>query len=143
MGVYVWGTGCGASELIERGFSREDITAFVESNPDAAAFLGRPVLMPEQVPVSDCDLMIVTTRHVEEIAEQCAGLGIPAEWCLYLKDSVALCDRNDASRDAAYRVLGTELTEKLLQRYHVIPTPGQLRDSENEQESDYVRMATL
>ena len=26
MGVYVWGTGCGASELMERAFSREDIT---------------------------------------------------------------------------------------------------------------------
>ena len=52
MGVYVWGTGCGASELMERGFSREDITAFVESKPDSAAFLGRPVVPPEQVPVS-------------------------------------------------------------------------------------------
>ena len=52
MDVYVWGTGCGASELMERGFSREAITAFVESNPDAAAFLGRPVVPPEQVPVS-------------------------------------------------------------------------------------------
>ena len=52
MGVYVWGTGCGASELMARGFSRECITAFVESNPDAAAFLGRPVVPPEQVPVS-------------------------------------------------------------------------------------------
>ena len=52
MGVYVWGTGCGASELMERGFSREAITAFVESKPDSADFLGRPVLPPEQVPVS-------------------------------------------------------------------------------------------
>ena len=51
MGVYVWGTGCGASELMERGFSREDITAFVESKPDSADFLGSPV-PPEQVPVS-------------------------------------------------------------------------------------------
>ena len=51
MGVYVWGTGCGASELMECGFSWEGITAFVESNPDAAAFLGRPV-PPEQVSVS-------------------------------------------------------------------------------------------
>lgn len=52
MGVYVWGTGCGASELVGRGFSREDITAFVDSNPDAAAFLGRPVLKPGFFPDS-------------------------------------------------------------------------------------------
>lgn len=92
MGVYVWGTGCGASELMERGFPREGITAFVESNPDSAEFLGRPVLSPEMVSASDCDLMIVTTRHVGEIAGQCARLGIPAERCLYLKNSVTLCD---------------------------------------------------
>ena len=73
MGVYVWGTGCGATELIERGLSREGITAFVESNPDSAEFLGRPVLPPEQVPVSDCDLMIVTTRYEAEI-----GARLPA-----------------------------------------------------------------
>ena len=76
MGIYVWGTGCGATELIERGLSRENITAFVESNPDAAAFLGRPVLPPEQVPVSDCDLMVVTTRHVGEIGERLPAVPI-------------------------------------------------------------------
>lgn len=146
MDVYVWGTGCGASELMERGFSREAITAFVESNPDAAAFLGRPVVPPEGVPASDCDLMIVTTRHVEEIAGQCAGLGIPAERCLYLKNSVSLCDRNNASCHTAYNVLGKELAEKLLTQHHIIPTPGHLRDTsltKNEQENDYVRMGTL
>ena len=29
MGIYVWGTGCGASELIESGLEVEKITAFV------------------------------------------------------------------------------------------------------------------
>lgn len=146
MGVYVWGTGCGASELMERGLSRASITAFVDSDPDAAEFLGRPVLPPEKLPVSDCDLMIVTTRHVEEIAGQCAGLGIPAEQCLYLKNSVTLCDRNDASRDTVSSVLGKELAEKLLTPHHITPTPGQLRDArltEQERENDYVRMGTL
>lgn len=33
MGIYVWGTGCGASELIERGMSLDRITAFVDSFP--------------------------------------------------------------------------------------------------------------
>lgn len=146
MGIYVWGTGCGTSELIERGFSREGITAFVESNPDSGSFLGRPVLPPEKVPVSDCDLMIVTTRHVGEIAAQCAGLGIPAERCLYLKNSVSLCDKNDASRHTACCVLGKELAEKLLTSHHIVPTPGQLRNTRlvaQERENDYVRMATL
>ena len=37
MGIYVWGTGCGASELIERGMELEQITAFVDSFPMNAA----------------------------------------------------------------------------------------------------------
>ena len=113
MGIYVWGTGCGASELIERGLAPDRIAAFVESCPDAPVFLGRPVLTPEEVDVSDCDLMIVTTRHVEPIAGKCANLGIPADRCLYLKNSVSLRDRNAVSRDAVLGGLGGELAEKL------------------------------
>ncbi|MDO5544568.1 MAG: TylF/MycF/NovP-related O-methyltransferase [Eubacteriales bacterium] len=146
MGIYVWGTGCGASELIEKGLSPEKITAFVESKPDSANFLGCPVLPPEEVPVSDCELMIVTTRHAEEIAQKCEKLGIPAQRCLFLKNCVSLSDRNAASRNTAYHLLGKELAETLLPRQHIIPTPGQLRDtrlSAQEQENDYVRLATL
>ena len=33
MGIYIWGTGCGASEIIERGMELEKITAFVDSFP--------------------------------------------------------------------------------------------------------------
>ena len=33
MGIYVWGTGCGASELIEAGLEKEKIAAFVDSFP--------------------------------------------------------------------------------------------------------------
>lgn len=146
MEIYVWGTGCGASELIERGLAPEKIAAFVESRPDSSEFLGRPVLPPEEVPAANCDLMIVTTRHVEDVAGKCAELGIPAERCLYLKNSVSFCDRNAVSRDAALCSLGQEQAEKLMTHYHIVPVPGQLRDarlSAAEQENDYVRMGTL
>ena len=146
MGIYVWGTGCGASELIDRGVTPERIAAFVECKPVSADFLSRPVLTPEAVPVPDCDLMIVTTRHVEDITEKCADLGIPAERCLFLKNSVSLRDRNDASRDTADQVLGEALAETLLTPHHIVPTPGQLRDTRltgQERENDYVRMGTL
>ena len=33
MGIYVWGTGCGASELLEQGFDLERVEAFVDSFP--------------------------------------------------------------------------------------------------------------
>ena len=146
MGIYVWGTGCGASELIEKGLPPEKITAFVDSFSAPGKFLVRPVLPPEEISVSDCDLMIVTTRHGAEIAEKCARLGIPAERCLFLKNSVSISDRNAVSLDTAKCVLGTELTETLLTGHHIVPTPGQLRDTRltgQEQENDYVRIATL
>ena len=67
MGIYVWGTGCGASELIEAGMETARITAFVDSFPMGETFLGKPVLLPEQLPVEDCDLLIITARHAEAI----------------------------------------------------------------------------
>ena len=44
MSLYVWGTGCAAGELIERGFEPARITAFVESVPESRSFLGRKVI---------------------------------------------------------------------------------------------------
>ena len=46
MGIYVWGTGCGASELLEQGLELERICGFVDSYPCADTFLGKPVLLP-------------------------------------------------------------------------------------------------
>lgn len=144
MGIYVWGTGCGASELMAQGFAVDDAAAFVDSFPAKRDFLGKPVLLPEEIPVSDCELLIVTTRHADAVAQTCARLGIPAERCLFLKNSVSLSDRNADSRRTADALLGKELTGKLLPRQQVIPTPGQLRDSRiQEQDGDYVRLAAL
>ena len=51
MGIYVWGTGCGASELLEQGFALERVEAFVDSFPMGDTFLDKPVLLPEQLDV--------------------------------------------------------------------------------------------
>ena len=48
MAIYVWGTGCGASELLERGFTLDRVEAFVDSYPMGNTFLGKPVLLPQQ-----------------------------------------------------------------------------------------------
>ena len=130
MGIYVWGTGCGASELMAQGFSKEAVTAFVDSCPSGGQFLGKPVLLPEEIPVSDCELVSVTTRQAEAAAQRCRQLGIPPERCLFLKNGVFLADRNAASRQTAERLLGRELTDTLLPRYFTIPEPGQLRGGE-------------
>ena len=145
MGIYVWGTGCGASELMEAGLEPERVAAFVDSFPMGDTFLGRPVLLPEQLPLSDCALLIITARHADSIANRCRELGIPEEKCLFLKNNMVLTDRN-AFCTRAKTILGEALLKKLLPRQHIVPTPGQLADSflpEQDQSNDYVRLATL
>lgn len=145
MGIYVWGTGCGASELIEAGLEPERITAFVDSFPMGKTFLGRPVLQPETLPVEDCDILIVTARHADAISKRCGEIGIPAEKCLFLKNNTVLADRNGACAGAK-EILGEELLRKLLPVQRIIPTPAQLADTalpEEDLRNDYVRLATL
>lgn len=145
MAIYVWGTGCGASELIESGLDVSRIRGFVDSFPGGSEFLGKPVLLPENLDIADCELLIISARHADAIAERCRELGIPAEKCLYLKNSTTLRDRN-APCTAAAEILGEELLQKLLPRQHIVPAPAQLTDTtlpEWELTNDYVRLATL
>ena len=145
MGIYVWGTGCGASELIEAGLETWRIAAFVDSFPSGDAFLGKPVLLPQQMDVDDCDLLIVTARHADAIARRCEELKIPAEKCLFLKNNYGFLDRNVAC-NCATELLGEALMKKLLPRQHIVPTPARLADSclpERDLSNDYVRLATL
>ena len=145
MAIYVWGTGCGAAELLERGFSLDRVEAFVDSFPMGDAFLGKPVLLPEALDTANCELLIITARHAEAIAERCRQLGVPAEKCLFLKNNTVLQDRNEACT-AAKDILGEDLLKKLIPRQRMVPTPDQLTPHalpERELGNDYVRLATL
>ena len=145
MGIYVWGTGCGASELIEAGLEATQITAFVDSFPMGDTFLDKPVLLPQQLPLHDCDLLIITARHADAIGNRCRELGIPEEKCLFLKNNMVLTDRNTACT-CAKKILGEELLKKLLPKHRIVPTPAQLAGSalpERDLSNDYVRLATL
>lgn len=145
MGIYVWGTGCGASELIDQGMEPDRVTAFIDSFPGGTEFLGRPVLLPEQLDISDCELLIISARHADAISSQCDELGIPPEKCLFLKNNTILHNRNAACTVAA-ELLGEDLLRKLLPRQHIVPAPSQLADCalpERDLSNDYVRLATL
>ena len=145
MGIYVWGTGCGASELLERGFALDRVEAFVDSFPMGDAFLEKPVILPEKLDVDSCDLLIITARHADAIADRCMQLGIPSEKCLFLKNNTVLQNRND-SCTAAKTILGEAFMKKLIPRHRVVPTPEQLNPHalpERELNNDYVRLATL
>ena len=145
MGIYVWGTGCGASELLEQGFALERVEAFVDSFPMGETFLEKPVLLPQQLDVSACDLLIITARHADAIGNRCRELGIPEEKCLFLKNNMVLTDRNTACT-CAKDLLGEDLLKKLLPKHRIVPTPAQLAGSalpERDLGNDYVRLATL
>lgn len=144
MGIYVWGTGCGASELIEAGLETGKIAAFVDSFPSGDTFLGRPVLLPEQLPIGDCDLLIITARHADAIAARSRELGIPVEKCLFLKNNQILTDRNACC--TASRLLDADILKKLLPKHRIVPTPAQLVSGKLPEEAlsnDYVRLGTL
>lgn len=145
MGIYIWGTGCGASELISKGLAVEKITAFIDSFPIADTFLNLPVLLPEKLNISDCSLLIVTARDTVSIEKRCLELGIPEDIIFYLKNNWRLTDKN-TSCSLAQKLLGSQLYDRLLQRPHVITTPHSLQNSllpESEKSNDYVRTATL
>lgn len=144
MGIYVWGTGCGASELIGAGLAPERITAFVDSFPMGSHFLGRPVFLPEKLDIDDIDLLVVTARQTDAIGERCRQLGIPIETVLYLKNSCVLTDRNAACTQA--HLLGNDILSRVLPRQRLLTTPAQLsqpRLPQDALEDDYVRLATL
>ena len=145
MGIYVWGTGCGASELLERGLNLEQISGFVDSFPGGSTFLGKPVLLPEQLEIADCELLIISARHAEAIAQRCRQLGIPEEKCLYLKNNCTLHDRN-SNCAAAETLLGGELLNRLIPKQRMVTAPAQLAAPvlpEQDLSNDYVRLSTL
>ncbi len=139
MGIYIWGTGCGASELLETGL--DSVAGFVDSRPKGPEFLGKPVCLPQELDMDDCELLIVTARQADAIAARCAELGIPAQKVLYLKNNFTLTDRN-----AACTVPVPPEVAALLPKHHPVPAPSFLRNpllEERDLENDYVRLSTL
>ena len=144
MGIYVWGTGCGASELIEAGLEPDKIAAFIDSFLSSDTFLGKPVLLPDQLDPDACSLLIVTTRHASAVADTCQSLGIPREKTLYLKNNTVLQDLNQGCTAASE--LDESIRKKLLPKQNIVPTPAALSDSllpQRDLSNDYVRLATL
>lgn len=145
MKLYVWGTGCGAGDLIDRGLDPEGVTAFLDGDSRGGSFLGRPVLPPEALRGQDFDLILVASRQAESIERQARELGFPAEKLLFLKNNWTLRDRNLAY-DKAASLLPEELLTELRRPQHAVREPLWLKDSplpERDLENDYVRLRTL
>ncbi len=145
MRLYVWGTGCGAGDLIDRGLDPAQITAFLDGEGRRGSFLGRPVLPPEALRGEDFDLILVASRQAETIARRSRELGFPPEKLLFLKNNWSLRDRNRAY-DKAAGLLPEALLEELRRPQHAVRDPLWLADSPlsaRDLENDYVRLRSL
>ena len=122
MKLYIWGTGCGAGDLADHGLDVSRVCAFLDSAPASDSFLGRPVLRPEAVGNEKIDLILVANRHVEEIAQKAAELGIAADKLIFLKNNWQLCDRN---RDytAAEKILDQSYLDSVRAPQHAVREP--------------------
>ncbi len=145
MKLYVWGTGCGAGDLMDHALDPALVTAFIDSKPACDAFLGRPVLRPEELRAGEIDLIVVASRAVDEIAARCAALGIGEEKLFYARGNWRLFDRN---RDygAAGRLFDADFLAALRAPQRAVRDPlwasaGAL--DEKDLENDTVRVRTL
>ena len=145
MEIYVWGTGCGAGDLIDSALPIEKVAAFVDSRPAGADFLGRPVIPPEELARRAYDLVIVTSRQAQAIADRCRALGIAPEKLLFLKNHTLLQDRNRCYGPAE-ELLGRAFVDRLRRSQRLIRAPrwseGELLDA-GDLDNDYVRLKTL
>ncbi|MDD3616685.1 MAG: macrocin O-methyltransferase [Lachnospiraceae bacterium] len=145
MGIYVWGTGCGASELFKKGLLKEHIAAFVDTHPIADAFLGKPVLTPEQLPIEEVELLLVASRHTQSVLSTCLALGLKRDVLFFTKNRYQLQDINAECITAA-QLLGSSLVDKLQEPCQIIREP-RMKYPEiltvHDKSQDYVRIKTL
>ena len=145
MGIYIWGTGCGAGDFIEQGFAPEKVAAFVDSTPGSTEFLGRPVIAPEALNIGDVELMVVASRHAAGIRKRCMALGIDSGKLFFLKNHYQLQNLNE-NLPLAERLLGEDLVAKIQQNCRIVRLPMGCPDGtleEKDLENDYVRLKTL
>lgn len=145
MEVYVYGTGCGAGELIDTALPAEKVRAFVDPAGGGGSFLGRPVIAPKELEGRGIDLVIVTSSRADRIARELAELGVGEDKLLFLKNHLAPTDRNRCW-DKAAELLGEAFVRRLRQTERIIRAPlwtEEERISGEGSDSDYVRLKTL
>ena len=121
MTIYVYGTGCGAGDLVDAALPAERVEAFVDRE-GGASFLGRPVISLEQLAGREFDLLIVASREAERVERDCRQLGIAPEKLLFLKNHLAPVERN-RSYDTARSVLGGAYVDRLIGSEKLIRVP--------------------
>ena len=145
MNIYVWGTGCGAGDLIDTALEASRVTAFVDEKPGSESFLGRPVISPRERALRDADLVIVTVSDAEGVSRRCRKLGIGEDRLFFLKNHLTLTERN-RNTEAAEAVLGKAFVDGLRGSERLIRRPLWTEREALPEDAlavDYVRLKTL
>ena len=145
MKIYVWGTGCGAGDLLDRGLDPREVCGFLDGEGRDGSFLGRPIMAPDALRGRDFDLILVASRQAEAIAAKAEELGFPREKLLFCRNNWSLQDRN-LSYERAARVLPEELLEELRRPQRAMRDPMWLEHSplqDRDLENDCVRLRSL
>ena len=145
MEIFVYGTGCGAGELIDTALPVERVAAFVDEDPRTGLFLGRPVIQPEELTGRRIDLLIVAGRQSGLIAQKLDALGIAPEKVFFLKNHLVPVERN-RSYELAAEVLGENYVNRIRCSERLIRAPLWTEKEAiagPEAENDYVRLKTL
>jgi len=144
MKIYVYGTGCGAGDLVDAALPAGRIEAFVDRE-GGGSFLGRPVIALEQMAGRDCDLLIIASRGAEQVEREALRLGLDPDRMLFLKNHLRPVDRN-RSYDTARAVLGDGFVDRLVGSERLIRVPlwtETERIAGPDSDNDYVRLKTL
>ena len=144
MKIYVYGTGCGAGDLVDAALPAERVEAFVERE-GGGSFLGRPVIPLEALAGRELDLLIVAGREAERVERDCRRLGLAPEKLLFLKNHLTAVERN-RSYDTARAVLGDAFVDRLIGSERLIRVPlwtERERITGYGSDNDYVRLKTL
>ena len=143
MDIYIYGTGCGAGDLVDEALPIEKVTAFVDR--EVGRFLGKPVITLSELAGRDFDLLIVASRDAEHVERECGRLGIDPGKLFFLRNHMKTADRN-RSYETARTLLGDGFVDRMIHAEKLIRTPLWMekeRIAGPGSDNDYVRLKTL
>lgn len=146
MNLFVWGTGRLVGKVVGVCIKIEDVTGFIDNNPEKKEYMGKQVFRPEQLLEMKYDAVLVANLYRNSIYKQSLNLGLDLKKIIFLYEN---CDLIDVNQDYHFvsEILGSEYAEIVRRRYHVVrgteayEKPYQCVGGYKD--NDYVRMETF
>lgn len=107
MDIYIWGTGSGCIDIIDKMIALDDVCGFIDNNVSKKTHLGKKVYSPSQIKNIQFDAILVATSHSKEIYDQCNFLGIDISKVVFLFNHYDCVDLNK-NYVFAEKILGNE-----------------------------------